>query len=118
MSVRATKAGGMRGARAGRRHTVQGRESLHLVFPAWQAVQALRTEGALAGDGGGQHGGRRRRAGWRAAGRRGRTLAGCLGGGPGEALVLLEVGRELLVVLELLGVDRRRGRVLGRRGGL
>ena len=37
------------GEEGGRGRTWHGRTSLHLVLPAWQAVQALRTEGALAG---------------------------------------------------------------------
>ncbi len=71
---------------------------------------------------------RRRRSGRvrrRRSGERRRTLAGAIGGrGGGRAgdrllLLLLEVDGELLVVLlELLSVDRRRGPVLGRRRGL
>ncbi len=111
-----------RGGEGGGGRTWHGRTSLHLVLPAWQAVQALRTEGALAGaeqvstgNGGA----------WAGAKQGTRTLTapvGGRGGGPAGAWLvglLAEVGGELLVVLlQLLGVDRRRSPVLGRGGGL
>ena len=123
MSTGSSRRGGENGGAAteGVVLTWHGSTSLHLVLPAWHAVQARRTEGALAVNGG-QGGGTTATAegwGWT------RTLAGAIGGASGgragERLLwlLLEVGVELLVVLlELLGVDRRRGRVLGRRRGL